>query len=227
MLASDLVEEARDYHESFVPERHQPRLLFRALRTLEERFFQEMATIAEGAVSAETVFDAAAIDTAIDGTALALPAYTKLLVAVFATSVDQLVEVTLMQSEVSGQGDGYEARVMGRELYLAQPSTFQAEMSTNLVDGLRSSSPFLDGQALRITYVPKPAAIPQASTTMLADDDARGYFVGGLIMLMAGRTKGLDVPTKKFLMDAGTAMMQGVRQTFAERGANEATWYVR
>lgn len=227
MTAAELILEARDHHESFTPVRHLERMCRQELRRAELRFYHYVAAVADGALAVDTVFSASDIATALTGTPLTVPAYIKLLTSLVA--VDQAVYgMTIFQDEFSRSGSQYEARLIGRNLYLIQPQAFQAEMDPALSQGMQTDSSFVEADAIRLTYVPEPPELTTPTQALIAPDEARVFFVASLVEFMARRSSRgvIDVSDRRDIIGAAQEDKKMVLDGYASRAANETSWSV-
>lgn len=227
MTAAELIEEAREHHESFVAARHLEQTLRRELQRAELRFYHHLAQVAEGAVALETVFTAANIATALTGSPLTVPSYIKILSLLVARH-GAIYAVAIGQDERADGFGVFRARLIGRNLYLTQPTAFQAQMPADMVTALTKSSPFKEADALRLTYVPLPAALTSPTQVLTAPDEARNYFVGCLVEFMARRSgsDALGVQERLELLELAGGDKAAVLDAFAARSANETGWHV-
>lgn len=227
MQADELIVEARDHHESFTPQRHLERVCRQELRRAELRFYHYIASVAEGALAEETVYSAADIATALAGTALVVPAYIKILTSLVA--VDQAIYgITIFQDEFSSGESQYEARLIGRNLYLIQTAAFQAEMDPSFATALQTDSEFVEADAIQLTYVPEPPALTTPAQVLIAPDEARMFFVGSLVEFLARRSSKayMDSEDRRILIGAGQEDKKMVMDAYASRSANETSWSV-
>lgn len=225
MTVDELITEARDHHESFTPVVHLERVCRQELRRAELRFFHYVANVAPGSVALDTVFSKANITTALTGTPLVMPAYVKMLQVVVAVGA-ALYRVSIHQDELSAGSGAYIARLIGRNLYLIQPTAFMAEMDADLSTGLKADSQYVDADALRVTYVAEPPALTTTTQTMTAPDESRMYFVGSLVEFMARRSSRGMGPERQELLAGAQVDKALVLDAYTSRSANESTWYV-
>lgn len=227
MTAAELILEARDHHESFTPVRHLERMCRQELRRAELRFYHYIAAVAEGALALDTVYSASDIATALAGTPLTVPAYIKILTSLVA--VDQAIyKMTLFQDELSAGESQYEARLIGRLLYLIQPAAFQAEMDSSFAASLQTDSEYVEADAIRLTYVPEPPALTTPTQVLIAPDESRVFFVGSLVEFMARRSNRgvIDASDRREVIAGAQEDKKMVLDAFASRSANETSWSV-
>lgn len=225
MTAAELIEEARDHHESFTPIRHTEKMCRRELRRAELRFYYYIAGVAEGALAADVVYSASDIATALAGTPLTVPSYIKILTSLVA--VDQAIfNMTIFQDELSAGASQYMARLIGRKLYLIQPTAFQDEMDSGLSSGLQADSEYVEADAIRLTYVPEPPALTTPTQALIAPDETRVFFVGSLVEFMARRAGGAMGPDRGPVIAGAQEDKKMVLDAFASRSANETSWSV-
>lgn len=224
MTAAELIAEARDHHLSFTPVVHLEKVLRGELQRAELRFYQKLAELAEGSVAVETVIDAADIATALSGTPITIPSFIKLL-SVLAVKNNSLYAVAVSQDERSDGFGYFRARLIGRNLYLAQPAALQAEMPASMATDLAEVSAFADADALRLTYVPYPAALTTPTQVLTAPDESRGYFIGCLVKFMAMRSPNAG-DMRKDLVQMGKEQESAVIDSFVTRAGNETGWHV-
>ena len=219
MTPADLIIEARERHPSFSPARHDDSLCLRRIGSGQREFYREVAKIAEAELATDAVFDAAAITTALAGTPLTLPASKKIL-SILVALPHGIFPVWPYQDERAARKSGYYARLIGRELYLTQPTAFLAEMPADEQAMVLDNTGLAEALALRVTYVPLPVDPVALSTTMTAPIDARDYLVEDLVEFMARRSSlgGIHAEAK--------AAKAAVLEEIGSRVANETDWYV-
>ena len=225
MTADELIDEARAYHDSFTPIRHPEKVCRQELRRAELRFYHYIAAVADGALAVDVVYSASDIATALAGTPLTVPAYIKILTSLVA--VDQAIfGMTIFQDEFSAGESQYEARLIGRNLYLIQPAAFQAQMDSGLSAGLQADSEYVEADAIRLTYVPEPPELTTPTQLLIAPDDARVFFVGSLVEFLARRAGGAMGPDRGPVIAGAQEDKKMVLDAYASRSANETSWSV-
>jgi hypothetical protein len=226
MIASALIDEARDFHVSFGPTKHGDTLLLRELSRTERRLSARlMAVGAEHLLAEDVVFSADDIADALTGEPLDLPGYQKILSSIVALA-DQLVSVEFHSDETFGSPRPYCGRLSGRKLYLAQPSDFQDEIGAELNAALADQNPWADAEALRITLVPLPKDLDSLADKVTGPDEAKLYYVAALVEFMARRSNDLDATTRRELIEIARTDQQEVLEQFSLRSANETKWEV-
>jgi len=225
MLASEIITEAREFHTSFDELRHPTTMLLRALHRGEARFVNEVANIAPNAMAVDLVYDEAAIAAGILGGALTIPVFHSLLPTAILVTPNGIFPVSIIEDEQSGGGRALKIRLVGRSLYIAQPTAFQDEMPTAISDTIQNYSYFKDATALRITYVPRPEVISTIGATLVTPDEARMYLQGELVKFMANRTPALGSDKTALMADA-MMMQDDVISNYAHRSGGETRWYV-
>jgi len=225
MLASEIIDEAREFHISFDPQTHPTTMLLRALHRAEERFFDVVANIAPDALATELVYDEAAIAAGVLGGTLTIPAYRAILPTGVLVSDQGIFPVAIVSDEESGGGNVLQVRVVGRSLYIAQSTAFQAEMPSDISSGLQDYSYFKDATALKLNYVPSPEPITDLGATLVSPDDSRRFLQAELVRFMANRDPSLGA--EKVGITADAAMLQDdVVEQYANRSGAESRWYV-
>ena len=225
MLARELIDEAREFHISFIEEIHPTTMLLRAVYRAEARFFDIVANIAPDALAVDLVFDAADIAAAILGGALTIPAYRSLLPTGVLVNDQGIFPVAITSDEESSGGNPLTVRVVGRSLYLAQPTAFQAEMPSSVSTTLQNYSYFDGASALRLTYIPSPEPITDLEATLVSPDDARRFIQADLVKFMALRDPGLE-RERPGLMAEASMIQEDVIAFYERRSGGETRWYV-
>ena len=225
MLARDIIDEAREFHIYFDKEAHPDTMLLRALHRAEMRFFDLVATLAPGALAVDKVFDKTDIDAAVLGAPLVMPAFRALLPTALLVDNLGIHPVSLHEDEESAGGATYMIRVIGRELYLAQPAAFQAEIPALTLESMLNRFGLSEATGLRVSYIPQPAPITDLGATLVSPDDARRYLQAELVKFMALRHPELARERQGLLTEA--AMLQeDVIAFYTARSAAETRWYV-
>jgi hypothetical protein len=222
--ASDVIDEARGFHLNFDPVRHPNSVCLAALRRAQMKFYDLISQISPGELAVDTVFNAAAISAGITGTPLTMPDYLMILPTAVLANNDGLFSVGISQEEESGGQNPGQIRMLGRNLYLGQPTAFQAVIPSAVNSSMQDESPFKDATGLRVTYVPIPTD-PVLGSDMDAPDDSRDFMVGSLVMHMAMRDPTLG-REKQVMAASGQSLIDSVIGFYTNRGAAESRWYV-
>lgn len=225
MLASEIIDEAREFHISFDQITHPTTMMLRALHRAEARFVDVVANIAPDALATELVFDAAAIAAGVAGGALTIPTYRALLPTGVLVTTRGLYPVGISSDEQSGGGNVLQVRVVGRSLYIAQSTAFQAEMPGDISSDLQDYSYFEDGEALKLTYIPAPEPIATLGATLTTPDDSRRFLQAELVKFMALRSPNIGQERTGIMAEA-SMLQEDVIEQYARRSAGETRWYV-
>jgi hypothetical protein len=228
MTVAEIIEDARDFHEAFSPDLHPDTMLMRVVNRTEASFFDKVSQIAEGALATDVVFDASDLSTALAGSALTMPAYRSVNPLAILVRQEGMFPISFMQDESSGGGQRGLLRLVGRSLYLVQPTALQAEMTASFQSELQQQSIFYEALGLRVTYVPTATAVTALSDSLTAPDDAKRFFVGALVKFMLGRDKqsGMNYAEKANFREEAEMLMADVLEFYASRTASETRWYV-
>lgn len=224
MTPEELIDEARDFHVSFSETAHPTTLCFREIVRAQDRLYRILAETAEAALAKDEVFDEEDIQAAILGTPLSMPNYLKVLMLVVAVP-SGLFSVSVSQDERVSGDRAFRARLIGRKLYLNQPTAFQDELPGDMESSIQDYSEFTQATALRLTYVPIPTTPTALNSVLDAPDEAKPYLLGSLVALLSRRSPaaGADGPV---LVAQAEADMDLVIQMFTSRAANETGWHV-
>lgn len=226
MLASEIIEEAREFHMTFNALAHPSTMLLRALHRAEARFFDLVTNLSGSDLATEIVYDTADIAAGVLGGALTIPAYRALKPLGILVRPDGIFPVSITSDEESMGRNPVSVRVVGRSLYIAQSTAFLAEMPADISESLTDNSVFADATALRLTYVPSPVPYTGLGDTLVAPDDARRFLQGELVSFMANRGTGIDASDKRDLKANAMMMQEEVLDFYANRAGGETRWYV-
>lgn len=167
MIAADLIDEARDYHETFDNYRLPDGMLIRRLTGIQASLFQQLSLVAEETLGKTIEFTAEEFET--DGaTGLLLPAH-HLVYRVCARFEWHSEELPIVSEVLADQ-------------YHRNPR--QAYLRGNLIFPVGS---FTDLVSLSVTYVPLPVALDTPRAELTLPDEAQGTMVSELALWMAGR----------------------------------------
>jgi hypothetical protein len=224
MTPEDLISEARDFHVSFSQQVHPDTLCFNEIVRAQDRLYRILAEVAEAALAEDEVFDEEDIQAAILGTPLTMPDYLKVIMLVVAVP-SGLFSVSVAQDERVAGDRTFRARLIGRDLYLNQPTAFQDELPDDMASSLQEYSEFDSATALRLTYVPIPTAPTALNSVLDAPDEAKPYLLGSLVSFLSRRSPAVG-PHGPTLVAQAEADMDLVIQMFTSRAANETGWHV-
>lgn len=225
LVAENVIDLAREFHPDFMPEAHPSSVCLSALRRAERRFFHQVALIAPNAVALDHVFDATEIASALDGAALTPPSFRMLLPTAILANESGLFSVTISEEESSGGTNPTQIRMVGRSLYIEQPTAFQGEMDASMLADMKDQSHFKDADGLRITYVPSPDGSLALADSLTAPDDAEDFLVGDLVRFLVGRTPAMG-PERQEMMAMAMQMQADVLAMYQNRSAAETRWFV-
>ena len=116
-------------------------------------------------------------------------------------------------------------RVVGRALYIAQPTAFQAEMPSAVSASLQNYTYFVNATALRLTYIPAPSPLTSLSGVLTSPDDSRRFLQAELVKFMALRDPGVAAE-RPGLMAEASMLQEDVIENNARRSGGETRWYV-
>lgn len=216
MTAAELINEARDFHQSFTPEDHPNIVCLRALSRSQSDFFAKVSEVAEQAVAKEYVVEESDIEAATEGAPIFLPSFLRIL-SVLAVADECLTVVGLAHDERTAGFEALQARLVGTSLYLAQPDTLSeasgADLTAYQYDGVT---------ALKVRYIPKPVDLEAMSDELVVPDEGREWLLGDIVRMLATRT----VPTLPEIAMVGDELKKRVMDNYVAR-ANETSWFVR
>lgn len=219
LVAGDLIDEARDFHESFGEDRATNPVLLRALSRAEQSLYREIVHLSETALAEQTTLDEFDLQFAAgEGEHIELPAHL-VVISLEATIDGRLVPVQVLHDN-AGAFDprGLVGRLIGRQLFLGpSPRTYPAGSAK-----YRSAYDWSDLEELRVTYVPHPPQLTSLTQELTAPDQTRSYLVAEVVAFLATR---ISLPESAAL--AATAQLQrdSVAHSFVDAVAG-AHWSV-
>lgn len=187
MIAAEVVEEARDHHGSFDPQRIPPRVALRALSRLTRRMAEKVTALSEDALAEPQEIDRDTLLAAVVGrTGIALQAHLLVVGDLYTWRSDraglEVVEMVDYSGRFQKGLEQFPAVVLkGRLLY-----------PINLQDaplaGFSSRHGWEDYQGIKLDLVPLPADLGALGDTVGLPDTAKDALVLNLALFMAGRS---------------------------------------
>jgi len=226
LTAEQVIERAREFHMGFDELAHPSKVCLSALRRAERRFFHVVSQIAPNALAADHVFDSTEIDAALLGAALSPPSFRMILPTAILANNSGLFSVSISEDEQSDGANCAQIRMVGRSLYLIQPTAFQSEIDSDVISDLLDTSEFKNADGLRITYVPSPNGDLALGDSLTAPDDAEDFLVGDVVKFLVMRTPDVAGGDRQGLIAVAEQLQADVLGMYENRSAAETRWYV-
>lgn len=187
MIAAEVIEEARDHHGSFDPQRIPPKVALRALSRLSRRLAEKVVALSEDALAVPHEIDRSTLLDAVENrTGITLPPHLLVLNELYTWRSDRngLEPVEMVAYSVRYQA--------GVECFPAVALQGGLLYPVNLLDAPRACLGTLHGwenyQGIKLDLVPLPAELVALTDTVGLPDAAKDALVLNLAVFMAGRS---------------------------------------
>lgn len=187
LVPSQLIDRARDFHESFSPKEIPVPMLLRQLTRLERRIYQSVHRLNDEALADVQVIGQPLIEQSLDGTGLDLVQHYRVL-AVFLRdnehpqTPDIKVSIVPQHNRMNVKHRHPVGYLLGQKLFLLPLTTW----------GFTDQTGYETAKEVRVVHVPVPPDITSVSQALKVPDAAEEVLTNGLVLFMAGRKGLLD-----------------------------------